>query len=136
MKKLFILSLCFMFFVQSVEAHVDLFCGHCCEHKRKCLAKKSAVKEKYKNETKQHNNCQEQYSNCQEQYSSCQNQHSNCQVERDSYKTWFDRLAIFTGSLVFAAVVVVGYQCSQNKELKRQNARLRRHSDPYRTVHG
>jgi hypothetical protein len=46
MKKLFILSLCFMFFVQNVEASVDLFCGHCCEHKNKCLAEKSAVKDK------------------------------------------------------------------------------------------
>jgi hypothetical protein len=98
MKKLFILSLCFMFFVQNVEAHPDLFCGHCCEHKRKCLAEKSAVEKKYKNETEQHNNCQEQYSNCQKQY-------SNCQAERDSNEFWRNFWIGFTIFAGFAASV-------------------------------
>jgi hypothetical protein len=111
MKKLFILSLCFMFFVQNVEAGLDLVCGNCCEHKRECLAEKSAVEKKYKNETEQH---------------------SNCQVDRDSYKTWCG----FLGVSVVIAVAVVICQCLQIYKLKRKIERLHGHPDPYRTVNG
>jgi hypothetical protein len=48
MKKLFILSLCFMFFVQNVEA--GILCGKHKKAVKECLAEKSTVK----NEAEQH----------------------------------------------------------------------------------
>jgi hypothetical protein len=109
MKKLFILSLCFMFFVQNVEA--GIFCDWWHHRLNECRAEKSSVEKRYKNETEQHN---------------------NCQAERDSYKTWCGFLGV---SVVFAVVVVI-YQCLQINKLKGKIERLHGHSDPYRTVHG
>jgi hypothetical protein len=98
-----------------VEAGVDLFCGHCCEHKRKCLAKKSAVKEKYKNETKQHNNCQEQY--------------NVCQVDRDNYKFWRNTW-FFTTVVAGLFAVVFGLKLyMRNQELTLAKVALRNFID-------